>query len=68
MTQKEVLMPKITINEELCEGCATCQELCPEVFQVGDDEKAHIIGPDKTDSCNIQEAAETCPTQAITIE
>ena len=61
-------MPKIIINEELCEGCATCQELCPEVFQVGDDEKAHVIGPDKTGTCNIEEAVETCPTQAITLE
>jgi ferredoxin len=61
-------MPKVVINEELCEGCATCQETCPEVFQVGDDEKAHIIGPDKLDTCNLQEAVELCPTQAITLE
>ncbi len=61
-------MPKPVINEELCEGCATCQETCPEVFQVGDDEKAHIIGPDKLDTCNVQEAVDLCPTQAITLE
>jgi ferredoxin len=61
-------MPKPVVNEELCEGCATCQETCPEVFQVGDDEKAHVIGPDKIDTCNIQEAIELCPTQAITLE
>jgi len=68
MTQKEVFMPKLVIDEDSCEGCATCQELCPEVFEVGDDEKAHIIGPDKLDSCNIQEAIETCPTQSLTLE
>ncbi|MEW6416617.1 MAG: ferredoxin [Nitrospirota bacterium] len=61
-------MPKPVVNEELCEGCATCQETCPEVFQVGDDEKAHVIGPDKLDTCNVQEAIELCPTQAITLE
>jgi ferredoxin len=61
-------MPKPVINEDLCEGCGTCQETCPEVFQVGDDEKAHIIGPDKLATCNLQEAAELCPTQAITLE
>lgn len=61
-------MPKLVINEELCEGCGTCVETCPEVFELGDDEKAHIIGPDKTGTCNIQEAIELCPTQALTLE
>jgi ferredoxin len=61
-------MPKPVINEEVCEGCGTCQETCPEVFQVGDDEKAHIIGPNKLDTCNLQEAVDLCPTQAITLE
>jgi ferredoxin len=61
-------MPKPVINEEVCEGCGTCQETCPEVFQVGDDEKAHVIGPDKLDTCNLQEVVELCPTQAITLE
>ena len=23
-----------------------CPELCPEVFAMGDDEKAHVTGPD----------------------
>jgi ferredoxin len=61
-------MPKPVINVDLCEGCATCQETCPEVFQVGDDEKAHVIGPDKLDTCNVQEAVDLCPVQAITLE
>jgi len=55
------------INEDLCEGCATCEELCPEVFKV-ENEKAQVIGPDKCNTCNCQEAADTCPVQAITIE
>ena len=60
-------MPKPVINEDLCVGCATCEELCPEVFKV-ENEKAQVIGPDKCNTCNCQEAADTCPTQAITIE
>ncbi|HZV45803.1 MAG: ferredoxin [Nitrospirota bacterium] len=61
-------MPKPVVNEDLCEGCATCEEMCPEVFKVEDDGKARVIGPDKCNTCNCQEAADTCPTQAITIE
>jgi ferredoxin len=62
-------MPKKPIVDwDLCEGCGTCQELCPEVFEVRDDEKAYIIGPDKCNTCDCQEAADTCPVQAITFE
>lgn len=68
MIRKEVSMAKPVINEELCEGCGSCSELCPEVFQLGDDEKARVIGPDKCNTCNCQEAADLCPTQAITLE
>jgi len=68
ITRKEVFManPPV-VNEETCEGCASCVELCPEVFQLGDDGKAHVIGPDKCNTCNCQEAADLCPVQAITL-
>jgi ferredoxin len=60
-------MPKPVVNEDVCEGCGTCEELCPEVFKV-ENEKAKVIGPDKCNTCDCQEAADTCPTGAITIE
>jgi len=41
---------KPTVDQELCIGCGTCQELCPEVFEVQDD-KAQVIGPDRCDTC-----------------
>ena len=61
-------MAKPVVDEDLCEGCASCEEMCPEVFKVEDDGKAHVVGPDKCDTCNCQEAADVCPVQAITIE
>jgi ferredoxin len=67
MIRKEVFMAIPVINEEACEGCGSCQEICPEVFQLGDDEKAHVIGPDKCNTCNCQEAVDLCPVQAITL-
>lgn len=60
-------MKKIIVDWDLCEGCGTCQELCPKVFEVGEDGKAHVIGPDKCDTCNCEEAVAMCPVQAITI-
>jgi len=60
-------MAKPVVDVDACEGCGTCEEMCPEVFKVVD-EKAEVIGPDKCDTCDCQEAADTCPTQAITME
>ncbi len=56
------------INYDDCEGCATCVELCPEVFEMQDDEKAYVKDDAKLDSCDMDEAADTCPTECITFE
>jgi len=52
---------------DLCIGCGSCVELCPEVFELKD-EKAYVKGPDKCDTCNCQEAVEICPVEAISWE
>jgi len=56
---------KIIIDEDLCEGCETCVELCPDVFELGENGKARIKNPNALDSCNIQEAIDSCPTGAL---
>jgi len=58
-------MKKPVVDPELCIGCESCVELCPEVFEVRDDVKAYVIGEDKCDSCDCEEAANICPTEAI---
>ncbi|MCD4705659.1 ferredoxin [bacterium] len=56
-------MPKI--NKDICIGCGTCESLCPEVFEMGDADKAKIKqNAPKGVSC-IQEAIDSCPVQAI---
>ncbi|PIW88620.1 MAG: ferredoxin, partial [Nitrospirae bacterium CG_4_8_14_3_um_filter_44_28] len=49
-----------------CVGCGACTEVCPEVFQLKDD-KAWVVGLEKCNTCNCQEAADICPVQAITV-
>jgi len=60
---------KAFIDAELCTGCELCVETCPEVFEMADDVatvKVDEIPTSAEDSA--QEAAEDCPSEAITIE
>jgi ferredoxin len=58
----------IIIDEDLCEGCETCVSLCPEVFEMGENAKVRVKNPNALDTCNIQEAIESCPVGAIKLE
>ncbi len=55
------------VNED-CIFCGLCADLCPEVFQLGD-ESAFVavqkVPVEHEDCC--REAAEECPTDAIII-
>lgn len=56
--------------DENCTGCGVCVDVCPEVFELSDDEVAKVIVsqvPEAAeDTC--REAAEGCPTEAIHLE
>ncbi|HWR57660.1 MAG TPA: ferredoxin [Thermodesulfovibrionales bacterium] len=55
------------VDMDLCIGCGSCVEMCPEVFELRDD-KAWVIGPDKCSTCDCQASADTCPVEAIKFE
>ncbi len=56
---------RVIIDEETCEGCETCVELCPEVFEFDEDsQKARVINPEADDEC-VQEAIDSCPVECI---
>lgn len=60
-------MPKtLTIDEELCIGCGTCVEICPEVFELNEQiEKAFVKNQEGCSQCDCEEAINSCPVGAI---
>lgn len=63
-------MKKAKVNKDLCISCGACTGIVPDVFGFGDDDKAEakvdMIPENLEEDC--VDAAEGCPTGAITIE
>ncbi len=57
---------RVFIDQEECIGCGTCQELCPEVFELDEEtQKAKVIMPEGGPEELIEEAMESCPVSCI---
>jgi ferredoxin len=63
LEDKQIMAKKVSINKDLCIGCGACTGTCPDVFAIGDDGKAEVIGTG--DDAAIDEAAASCPVGAI---
>ncbi|MGE5297227.1 MAG: ferredoxin [Solirubrobacterales bacterium] len=59
---------KARVTED-CIACGRCIEICPEVFEMGEDTAQVKVDevPEKFQEAT-QEAADECPTSAIVIE
>ena len=60
---------KVRVDADICIGCETCVDICPEIFEMRDDIaiiKEENIPEDLQDSC--REAADICAVDAIIID
>ncbi len=60
---------KIVVDYDLCEGNAVCMKLCPEVFEVRDDDHAHLLieHPAEDLRAKVEAAVRRCPRQALSL-
>jgi ferredoxin len=60
---------KIVVDYDLCEGNAVCTKLCPEVFEVRDDDRTHlrVEHPPEALREKVVAAVRRCPRQALSL-
>ncbi len=60
---------KVLVDMDVCQDHGQCCYVAPEVFHL-DDEKHLVYDPDPDDSLlsRVEDAADVCPTQAISYE
>jgi ferredoxin len=65
---RESLM-RVVVDTDRCEGNAVCMKVCPEVFEVRDDDRAYVlvraVPPDL--EAKVEAAVQRCPRQALMI-
>ena len=61
---------KVKVDFDMCASTGSCMQICPEVFEVRSDGYLYVLidepGPEL--ETKVREAADLCPTAAISIE
>lgn len=60
---------KVVVDRQMCEGNGRCSETAPEIFEVRDDDRSHVLVENPPDNLKAKArlAARLCPRQAISI-
>ncbi|HNW47012.1 MAG TPA: ferredoxin [Thermotogota bacterium] len=61
-------MSVVKVDQDACIGCGVCSSLCGEVFDLADDGKAFVKEDADTDLPCVEDAVNSCPVSAITVE
>ncbi len=60
----------VSVDRELCAATGGCAQLCPDVFSIGPDGIVVVTqeSPDESLRSSVIDAADLCPTAAISVE
>jgi ferredoxin len=60
---------RVEVDRGLCNGYANCLDAAPDVFDLGDDDIAVVLGPDYPEErrAELERAAQRCPVKAIAL-
>jgi len=61
---------KVIVDYDICASTGSCMQVCPEVFEVRSDGYLYVLQeePGEELRTQVEEAADLCPTGAITVE
>jgi ferredoxin len=61
---------KVSVDFDMCASTGACAQVCPEVFEVRSDGFLYVLQsePGPALAASVNEAADLCPTAAITVE
>ena len=61
---------RVVVDFDVCASTGACMQVCPEVFEVRSDGYLYILQEEPGEELRekVEQAAELCPTGAITIE
>jgi ferredoxin len=61
---------KAHVDLDLCIGCGICPDVAPQIFEMGSDDKAHVILDPIPEEMHAicRDACDQCPQAAIEIE
>jgi ferredoxin len=67
---EELSMPVLKANLVACQGYANCVAAAPDVYDIDDEGKVVLLEIEisEKDRARIEEAAQSCPASALTVE
>ena len=61
---------RLIVDCDVCASTGSCVQICPEVFEIRKDGFLYILQEEPPESLRkqVEQAADMCPTAAITVE